>query len=81
MNTCSLRCDLDEYLYFSSYSETMLEHSRKNVERLIQTYSLTQADLFVEIARYLGINGILHKNIEKTGNELSALGLRLPGNN
>lgn len=40
----------DEYLYFSSYSETMLEHSRKNVERLIQTYSLTRADLFVEIA-------------------------------
>jgi putative hydrolase of the HAD superfamily len=42
---------------------------------------LDDRPLFVEIARNLGIHGILHKNIEKTGNELSALGLRLPANN
>jgi putative hydrolase of the HAD superfamily len=33
--------------------------------------------LFVEIAGSLGIHGILHKDLEKTRNDLAALGLRL----
>lgn len=39
-----------EYLYFSSFSETMLSHSREIVERLIKERSLGKNSLAVEIA-------------------------------
>lgn len=39
-----------EYLYFSSFSETMLRHSREIVERLIKERSLGKDSLAVEIA-------------------------------
>jgi SAM-dependent methyltransferase len=39
-----------EYLYFSSFSETMLRHSREIVERLINERSLGKNSLAVEIA-------------------------------
>ena len=38
------------YLYFSSYSDTMLQHSRQIVERLISQCGLTADSLAVEIA-------------------------------
>jgi SAM-dependent methyltransferase len=38
------------YLYFSSYSDTMLQHSKEVVERLIQQRNLTAESLAVEIA-------------------------------
>ncbi|GAB4338995.1 MAG: class I SAM-dependent methyltransferase [Candidatus Abyssubacteria bacterium] len=38
------------YLYFSSFSETMLTHSERLVERLILQLSLKQSSLAVEIA-------------------------------
>ncbi len=39
-----------EYLYFSSFSDTMLRHSRELVERLIQTRRLSSSSLTIEIA-------------------------------
>jgi SAM-dependent methyltransferase len=39
-----------EYLYFSSFSDTMLRHSREIVERLVRERGLGQKNLAVEIA-------------------------------
>jgi len=39
-----------EYAYFSSFSDTMLEHARKLVERLIETLDLSPHSLVVELA-------------------------------
>lgn len=38
------------YLYFSSYSETLLEHSRLHVEELVEKYKLGKNSFVVEIA-------------------------------
>ncbi len=38
------------YLYFSSYSETLLEHSRLHVEELVKKYKLDKGSFVVEIA-------------------------------
>ncbi|MGH8246233.1 MAG: methyltransferase domain-containing protein, partial [Gammaproteobacteria bacterium] len=39
-----------EYLYFSSYSDTLLEHAREIAHRLIEERALTQRSLVVELA-------------------------------
>ncbi|QDS87754.1 hypothetical protein EC9_19350 [Rosistilla ulvae] len=39
-----------EYAYFSSYSDTMLEHAQNLVEHLVPTLQLTEDSLAVEIA-------------------------------
>ncbi|MHA1797992.1 MAG: methyltransferase domain-containing protein [Candidatus Helarchaeota archaeon] len=39
-----------EYLYFSSYSETMLRHSKALVEKIIKQRQLTNKNLIIEIA-------------------------------
>src|SRR5262249_15250502 len=39
-----------EYLYFSSFSDTMLQHARTLVERLIPAHNLNSNSLVVEIA-------------------------------
>jgi len=39
-----------EYLYFSSFSDTMLRHAQELVERLVRTQNLSQTSLVVEIA-------------------------------
>ncbi|MHA1353630.1 MAG: methyltransferase domain-containing protein [Candidatus Heimdallarchaeota archaeon] len=38
------------YYYFSSFSETMLKHSKKLVDKLVKEYNLTEENLVVEIA-------------------------------
>jgi len=40
----------EEYLYFSSYSDTMLKHSERLSETLIKKYKLHQTSLVVEMA-------------------------------
>ena len=40
----------EDYPYFSSYSDTLLDHSKRNVEALIDRYSLGEGDLVVELA-------------------------------
>ena len=40
----------EDYLYFSSYSSSWLEHSKKYAEKMITDLSLTKKDLVVEIA-------------------------------
>jgi SAM-dependent methyltransferase len=52
------------YLYFSSFSDTMLEHARKLVERLIAERALTANALVVEIASN---DGYLLQNYVRTG--------------
>lgn len=39
-----------EYVYFSSFSDTMLQHAHKSAEALIKKHALTSASLVVEIA-------------------------------
>ncbi|GMQ86123.1 MAG: class I SAM-dependent methyltransferase [Acidimicrobiia bacterium] len=39
-----------DYPYFSSYSDTLLDHSKRNVEALIDRYQLSSGDLVVELA-------------------------------
>ncbi|NHI94813.1 MAG: class I SAM-dependent methyltransferase [Candidatus Lokiarchaeota archaeon] len=39
-----------EYLYFSSYSETMLHHSKELVEKLVKREKLSEKNLVIEIA-------------------------------
>lgn len=39
-----------EYLYFSSYSDTMLEHSRRLVDQLVESRALSAESLAMEIA-------------------------------
>lgn len=40
----------EDYPYFSSYSDTLLDHSRRNVQALIERYRLASEDLVVELA-------------------------------
>ncbi len=40
----------DSYLYFSSYSQTMLDHVRKSANRLVRERELNEGSLVVEIA-------------------------------
>ncbi len=40
----------EDYPYFSSYSDTLLDHSRRNVQALIERYQLASEDLVVELA-------------------------------
>jgi len=63
------------YLYFSSYSDTMLRHARKLVERLILSRRLGSESLVVEIAsndgyllQYYRQQGILVLGIEPAAN-------------
>lgn len=39
-----------EYLYFSSYSDTMVDHARQAADRYIREFGLNQASLVLEIA-------------------------------
>src|ERR1700761_4058173 len=39
-----------EYVYFSSFSTSWLEHSRKYTERMIERFSLNGGSLVVEVA-------------------------------
>ena len=40
----------DDYPYFSSFSDSWLEHSRKNVEHIVATRNLNESSLVVELA-------------------------------
>jgi SAM-dependent methyltransferase len=40
----------DDYPYFSSYSDALVEHSRKNVERIIDLQGLDSSSLVMELA-------------------------------
>lgn len=54
----------DEYAYFSSYSDSWLEHARKYSERMINLLELDNKDLVVEIASN---DGYLLQWFEKKG--------------
>ncbi|MEX2218543.1 MAG: class I SAM-dependent methyltransferase [Phycisphaerales bacterium] len=54
----------DDYPYFSSFSDALLEHSRKNAENLIQTRGLGPSSLVVELASN---DGYLLRNFVKAG--------------
>lgn len=53
-----------EYLYFSSFSDTVLQNARKIVERIIQRLNLNQESLVVELASN---DGYLLKNYKEKG--------------
>ncbi len=40
----------EDYPYFSSYSDTLLDHSKRNVQALIERFDLSSGDLVVELA-------------------------------
>lgn len=53
-----------DYLYFSSYSDFLLKHSRENAEDLIKTRGLNAGSLVVEIASN---DGYMLKNFHQRG--------------
>jgi len=53
-----------EYLYFSSFSETMLRHARDAAERYIEEFSLDSKSLAIEIASN---DGYLLQNFVRAG--------------
>jgi SAM-dependent methyltransferase len=53
-----------EYLYFSSFSDTVMENAREIVERTIRRRGLTEASLVVELASN---DGYLLKNYKEKG--------------
>ena len=53
-----------EYVYFSSFSETLLEHSRVSADRYIEEFSLNSSSRIVEIASN---DGYLLKNFLSKG--------------
>lgn len=53
-----------EYLYFSSFSDTVLQNAREIVERIIQRLNLNQESLVVELASN---DGYLLKNYKEKG--------------
>lgn len=53
-----------EYAYFSSFSETLLEHARRNVEQLIERERLGPQSLVVELASN---DGYLLRNFVQKG--------------
>lgn len=54
----------DDYLYFSSFSEDLLKHSRENALELIETRALGSENLVVEIASN---DGYLLQNFKEKG--------------
>jgi SAM-dependent methyltransferase len=60
-----------EYVYFSSYSDALLEHARESAEELIQARNLNQNSLVVEIASNDGymLKNYLAKGIPSLGIE------------
>src|SRR3990170_8534991 len=65
----------DEYLYFSSYSQTWLEHSKKYTESMIERFRFNASSNVVEIAsndgyllQYFKEKGIPALGIEPTAN-------------
>ncbi len=54
----------DTYVYFSSFSDELLRHSRENAERLIASRRLGQASLVVEIASN---DGYMLRNFAEQG--------------
>ena len=52
-----------EYVYFSSYSDTMLQHAQSLAERLIESRRLTSRHLVVEIASN---DGYLRATLQKS---------------
>lgn len=54
----------DDYVYFSSYSEDLLTHSRTNAEELIEKRDLDSDSLVVEIASN---DGYMLKNFKERG--------------
>jgi SAM-dependent methyltransferase len=53
-----------EYMYFSSFSDTMLEHARTIAERMIAARALTAGSLVIEVASN---DGYLLKNYLRAG--------------
>jgi SAM-dependent methyltransferase len=64
-----------EYLYFSSFSDTMLRHAKEAATRYIQEFKLDQNSLVVEIASN---DGYLLKNFVET--KIPCLGIEPAGN-
>lgn len=58
------------YLYFSSFSETMLSHAKSLVERLIGEFNLSQDSFVIEVASN---DGYLLKNYQE--NDIPILGI------
>jgi len=54
----------DDYVYFSSYSEDLLKHSRENAQELIRTQGLGPDSLVVEIASN---DGYMLQNFQAQG--------------
>ena len=54
----------DDYLYFSSFSEDSLTHSRRHAQSLIEARSLGKGDLVVEIASN---DGYMLRNFKEAG--------------
>lgn len=61
---------VDNYLYFSSYSDVLLEHSRRHAHDLIERRQLDGSSFFVEVASN---DGYLLRNVVEAG--VPALGI------
>lgn len=55
---------VDNYLYFSSFSDALLDHSRSHAEWLMRTRDLTESSLIVEVASN---DGYLLRNFVDNG--------------
>ncbi len=64
----------EDYAYFSSYSDSWLQHARKYVEKVTSRFSLNGKDLVVEIASNDGylLQWFVQKNISVLGVEPAA---------
>jgi SAM-dependent methyltransferase len=72
-----------DYAYFSSYSTSWLEHSKRLAEELIQRFGLGAADLVVELAsndgyllRYFAERGVPVLGVEPAANVAASAGAR-----
>lgn len=63
-----------DYLYFSSFSQTMLDHAQRLSERVIERFKLSSSSLVMEIASNDGylLKNYLQKNIPVLGIEPAA---------